>query len=817
MNSPGPSRGAREKILPVKGNSRKSVRSPAARWSRRARVVVTLCGVAMAAQLPAYALNEPRLQSTFPRENGSLKAQAATLLTATYDRNLSAPPASTFSLVDPNNNPVPGFVSLSGTDAEPNDKHTITFRPDVPLFESPSDYTATIVAAPLVPGDPTTSTLHFRIDDTAPAIPAITDPIDGQVRRDQPIVVEGTAEPGASAVIVENEITIARDVVNQAGRYAVQLPYEPEDGVWRTVVVYAIDEAGNAGGPSASVSFYHDSVVVNPIITAPKEGANLNSTSVTVRGTAKPDTTVSLFEGPSLGSVTTDHAGHWSMSLSASEGPHAVTAYSFDGVTVDGPSNARAFVVDLTAPAVPAITTPAPGAQLPSHDVLVSGTAEPRAEVRVKEGANQRANIAADGSGAWSGTISFSEGPHTITATAIDAAGNAGPASAARAFTVDTVAPVAPVILVPSAGAFINTGTVTITGRAEASTTVRVDEGLTPIGTTVAALNGAWSIALPFSEGLHAVRATAIDGAGNTSPASDARAFHVDLTPPGTPVIASPPEGSGFIDRAIFIAGTAEAMTQVTVMEGTTTIGSAPADHNGNWSFTKTLANGTHTITATATDLAGNASAATGPRTFTVGSTTDTTPPPAPVITEPAQGSLNPGTVVIKGTAEPESTVRVYEVAELLGSATANANGSWVVGAFLKAGTHAVRATATDRSNNLGPPSTERGFRVDTARPTITMDGAGPHVFLPLDAVTLEGGAADDYGVARVELEYEDAITGKQVLAETAQDCAGCPNAPVRWKATPGLSPGVYTVRAFAVDLVGNRSDKPASTTIIVI
>jgi len=53
----------------------------------------------------------------------------------------------------------------------------------------------------------------------------------------------------------------------------------------------------------------------------------------------------------------------------------------------------------------------------------------------------------ADGTGAWSITSTkLADGPHTITATATDAAGNVSVASGGTPVQIDTAAPTAPVI-----------------------------------------------------------------------------------------------------------------------------------------------------------------------------------------------------------------------------------------------------------------------------------------------------------------------------------------------------------------------------------
>ena len=60
-------------------------------------------------------------------------------------------------------------------------------------------------------------------------------------------------------------------------------------------------------------------------------------------------------------------------------------------------------------------------------------------------------------------------------------------------------------------------------------------------------------------------------------------------------------------DNTLTLTGTAEANATVKVYDGATLLGSAVASGTGAWSYTTVaLANGGHSLTATATDAAGN-------------------------------------------------------------------------------------------------------------------------------------------------------------------------------------------------------------------
>jgi hypothetical protein len=139
----------------------------------------------------------------------------------------------------------------------------------------------------------------------------------------------------------------------------------------------------------------------------------------------------------------------------------------------------------------------------------------------------------ANAAGAFSITTSaLSDGTHSISAKATDAAGNTGAASTAYAVKVDTASPAAPTGL--SLDAATDSGTlgdgitnftqVKIDGAAEPGSTVTLYDtnGAIVLGTGLAnATSGAFSITTSaLTSGPHNITANAMDAAGNVSVAS---------------------------------------------------------------------------------------------------------------------------------------------------------------------------------------------------------------------------------------------------------------------------------------------------------
>src|SRR5664280_873417 len=123
--------------------------------------------------------------------------------------------------------------------------------------------------------------------------------------------------------------------------------------------------------------------------------------------------------------------------------------------------------------------------------------------------------------------------------------------------------------------------------------------------------------------------------------------------------------GDGITNANVLtLTGAAAASSTVNVYDGATLLGTAVADASGNWSFTTgTLSNGSHSFTATDT-VSGTTSAASAALSVTV----DTTAPVAPSITSfsPDSGVVgdhitNVNTLTLSGTAEANSTVKVYD------------------------------------------------------------------------------------------------------------------------------------------------------------
>ena len=208
----------------------------------------------------------------------------------------------------------------------------------------------------------------------------------------------------------------------------------------------------------------------------------------------------------------------------------------------------------------------------------------------------------ANSSGAWSYSTSrrLARTARTAcTATAIDAAGNTGVASASLSVNIDSHSAGGP----PAIASFstdsgtvgdhiTNDTTLTLTGTAEANSTVKVFDG-----DAARHRGGQWQRGLElYHRGLGERRPQSHrdgDRCGWQYQRSLGSAERdIDTTAPVAPSIASFSTDTGTVgdgitsDNTLTLTGTAEANATVKVYDGATLLGSATANGSGAWSFT---------------------------------------------------------------------------------------------------------------------------------------------------------------------------------------------------------------------------------------
>ncbi|SSS64601.1 putative cell-surface adhesin [Acinetobacter baumannii] len=694
--------------------------------------------------------------------------------TQTYTVDTTAPDAPVI-------NPVNGTDPITGT-AEPGSTVTVTY---------PDGTTATVVAGTdgswsvsnpgnLVDGDTVTATAtdpagNTSLPGTGTVSADITAPVvalDDVLTNDSTPALTGTVNDPTATVVVNVDGTDYPAVNNGDGTWTLADNTLPAltDGP-HTITVTATDAAGNVGNDTAVVTI--DTVAPNAPVLDP-----INATDP-VSGQAEPGSTVTVtYPDGTTATVVAGTDGSWSVPNPGNlvDGD-TVTATATDPAGNTSLPGTGTVSADITAPVV-ALDDVLTNDSTPA---LTGTVNDPTATVVVNvDGVDYPA--VNNGDGTWTladNTLpTLADGPHTITVTATDAAGNVGNDTAV--VTIDTVAPNAPVLDPINA-------TDPVTGTAEAGSTVTVTYPDGTTATVVAGTDGSWSVPNPGNlvDG-DTVTATATDPAGNTS-LPGTGTVSADIT---APVVALDDVLTN--DSTPALTGTVNDPTATVVVnvDGV----DYPAVNNGDGTWTladntlPTLADGPHTITVTATDAAGNV----GNDTAVV--TIDTVAPNAPVL-DPINA-----TDPVTGTAEAGSTVTVTYPDGTTATVVAGTDGSWSVpnpGNLVDGDT--VTATATDPAGNTSLPGTGT-VSADITAPVVALDDV-----LTNDSTPALTGTVND-------------PTATVVVNVDGVDYPAVNNGDGTWtladNTLPTLADGPHTITVTATDAAGNVGNDTAVVTI---
>lgn len=584
----------------------------------------------------------------------------------------------------------------------------------------------------------------FTVDTVAPAAPAVTEPANNATVGLTSPTVRGTAEANAIVTVIVDSVAAGTVVADASGNWTFTTA--PLSQGQHSVSATARDAAGNVSPAATQVVFTVDTTVLDTsILTGPRTPTNSASASFSFSSNKNPVTYECSLDMAAFAACQNP-----ATFSSLADGQHRLEVRArYSPTEVDATPASFLWTVDTMAPAAPVLSTPANGAVLSSSMVTITGNAEPNSTVTVILDSGIAGTVTASATGAFSLMLptTLSDGPHTVSARATDAAGNSGPVSPSNAFTVDTTAPTAPSIAMPLANALLANARPVVSGTAEPGTTVTVVIDGMAAGTVVADAQGRWSFtpATALMDGMHTVSATARDAGGNVSPSSTPVSFSTDTTAPTAPTITAPANNAALSDSTPTITGTAEAGSTVTVRVDGMPVGTAVADTMGVFSFTvpSALTDGAHVITATSVDAAGNTSPASSPVNVTV----DTQAPTAPTIVTPAAGAtIATTTPTLTGTAEAGATVRIFLNGMLAGTVVADMTGAWSfavpAGQPLAEGPQQVRADASDAAGNRSSEATST-FTVRLPVDGGQGDGGRTDGGLMMDGGSVDGGMTD--------------------------------------------------------------------------
>ena len=581
-------------------------------------------------------------------------------------------------------------------------------------------------------GNSDTSTVTINIvpppDTTSPTVSVTSPSSDANI-------VTGTTS--AIALAASDNVGVTSVELSIDGSQTATMTTSPYTYSWdttgfnlgtHTLLAKAYDAAGNVG-ESSSVTFtivpVPDTTKPTASITAPVAGANIaqgDSAAITANASDNVGVTqVEVFIDDTSKSVlqSAPYTYTWSTSTATSLGTHTILVRASDAAGNTSDSTVIINIVpppDLTAPSA-AITTPAANAS------IIVGTAVPidvtatddigvtKVDFQV-DAATKNSDTTSPYSYTWDST-GASIGTHTLGVIVYDAAGNTTlvPVSVNIVPVPDTTKPTVSVTS-PASGSSIVTGASSAITLSAADDTAVTKVELSIDGTLKTTLTTApyaytWDTT-GTSLGTHSITAKAYDAAGNTQVST---AVSVTIVPPPdttkpTITITAPTAGSN-IAQGNNVTINAAASDDVGVTLLAFSIDGQPRSEMQSAPYTlvwNTIGSalGSHTITARATDAAGNYSDSTV--TINIVTPPDTTAPTV-VVTAPAANAnvITTTTIPLSATASDNvgvSKVEFYVDGTLKGTSTTSPYSySWnTTGAT--AASHTVTAKAYDAAGN---------------------------------------------------------------------------------------------------------------------
>jgi erythromycin esterase-like protein len=578
------------------------------------------------------------------------------------------------------------------------DPVTGMLTPTTPLADGAHSITTTLTDA-AGNESPQSAALPLTVDTAAPAAPTgvtVTDdvaPVTGAIAANgasndnKPTFAgaAGSAEAGSTITVMDGATVLGTAVVAADGSWSVTPTTALADGA-HSITTRATDAAGNVSPVSPALALTVDTAApaapAAPTSTAPSTNDNTPGIHI---GVGLTDTPSLYVDGVKVPATYDPVTGMLTPTTPLGDGVHQFTTTLTDAAGNESPQSAALpLTVDTAAPAAPtgvtvtddvAPVTGAIAANGASNDnkptfAGAAGSAEAGSTITVMDGATVRHGSgggrrlverhADDGTGRWR-AFYHHEG---------DRRGRQRePGQPALALTVDTAAPAAPAAPTSTAPSTNdNTPGIHIGVGLTDTPSLYVDGVKVPA--TYDPVTGMLTPTTPLADGAHSITTTLTDAAGNESPQSAALPLTVDTAAPAAPTGVTVTDDVAPVTGAIAAngasndnkptfagaAGSAEAGSTITVMDGATVLGTAVVAADGSWSVTPTtaLADGAHSITTRATDAAGNVSPVSPALALTV-DTAAPAAPAAPTSTAPSTNDNTPGIHIGVGLTDTPS------------------------------------------------------------------------------------------------------------------------------------------------------------------
>jgi hypothetical protein len=626
---------------------------------------------------------------------------------------------------------------------------------------------------------PNTYVYTWLVDRTPPSSPPAVDPLPTPTRNTSANVTFAAVDPTTASFKCALDDGVAADATACTSPWALTNLTEQS----HTAYVYAVDDLGNVNTTAGQVTWVVDhtapdspTVSVNPV-------GPTNSTDASVSWTDGDSVSFSCVVD---GNAPVDCTSPLPLS-NLTEGTHVVSVTGTDAAGNVGTAGKVHWIVDLTPPPTPIIST-GPSITTDSNMAIFQfGDADAGATFTCKLDSQSQPGTYAPCASPASYLGPLSDGNYTFSVRATDAAGNEGPAST-WTWTIDTTTTVvsAPQIMSGPAPLTHDTGPSFVFQSLDdptASFLCAVDPA-TP-GNQAAYSSCASGDAFPVTvDGAHTFYVAEVSGGVNSLPS--VWNWTLDSTPPPAPTFSAKPDAFDNATAALFNFSDTEAnVSYVCQIDAQTAFACAtPANATQ-------LGEGSHTFTVAATDAAGNTSPAS---IASYSWTVDLTPPAKPTVTvaDPS------GTTATLSLSDSDSDVTGY-LCSLDGSVPASCDSSPSF-SDLSGGQHTALVQAVDHAGNISLPQS-KSWTVDAGAPNQPTFTATPDTLTNSKLASFSFTDDSTPGVPQSVVTNFNCWVDSQPQPCDTQDFSGVPSGTM---SLTNLSEGSHTFKVAGVNSLGN-------------
>lgn len=621
------------------------------------------------------------------------------------------------------------------------------------------------------------------------------------------------------------------------------------DGDYRFRVI-PMDDGGYSGGNHGTGQFFTvDATPPAVTISTPALGAAASS-PVTVSGSVVESgsgvQSIVVKVGASTLATQTSSASSFSFPLALASGAHTIDVLATDAAGNSGQQSvsfvvAAPLVVDAPAALAPAGYSTASG--IPASWTPVANATGYEARLALAPASLDAATVASVPCAVVAGVctspgVASAEGTWYYQVRGVNADGVAGPWSATQTVVLDRTAPSAPSLSSPANGAKLTTADVTVSNTTATDAvgpvtySYRWAQSATVDGSGVLSGGSATqedgitttSHSAHLADGVWWFQVSAVDAAGSRSAWSAVRSVTVDT---GAPTVSFTAPAAGVVTTSnaaaavsVDVADSQGLRRVVVKLEDSTgtvvkTLVPASTVVPGTVSTTvtanlpKSLTDGTSTIRAIATDLAGNVTEVT--RTVVIDDTD-----PTLTISSPTAAQFVAGTLAVSAGASDAnglasflvrirtaagSTVTTLASVSTPGASTA---GTWNLDTTtLAAGDYVVRVRAEDVAGNAVVQDV--AFTVDNTKPAVDILQPCPCALVNGD-VDVEAQIDDAGGLDAIRIRLFDDSGNRIATIARITGLVGVYSDTESWTIPARTFPadGWYTIQVRAVDHAGN-------------